>query len=146
MLRRPRIVASAFFATAAVAVCVLWFRSYWTEDTWGRSYLKKDNSSPRLDVDSELGAINLSYCPDCFPFSPTWEWNSMPAQPVHGRPSWLFNTSAGLEVRFPCSLPVTIFTLLAVAPWIRWHFNLRTMFVATTVAAIALAMIVALSR
>jgi hypothetical protein len=49
-------------------------------------------------------------------------------------------------IRVPFWTPVTISVILAAFPWLRWRFSLRTLLIATTLVAVALGIIIALSR
>jgi hypothetical protein len=53
---------------------------------------------------------------------------------------------AGTGLVIPYWSLVLVTPLLAVAPWIRWRFSLRTVLIATTLVAVVLGLIVYASR
>jgi hypothetical protein len=42
---------------------------------------------------------------------------------------------------FPHRLPIAVFALIAVSPWIRWHFSLRAALIAVGVVALVLGLL-----
>jgi hypothetical protein len=50
------------------------------------------------------------------------------------------------SIVIPCWFSVLLVTTLAVAPWVRWRFTLRTLLIATTLVAVLLALIAALNK
>jgi len=44
----------------------------------------------------------------------------------------------GINLAIPIWLPILLLASLAVVPWMRWQFSLRTLLVATTLVAVVL--------
>lgn len=80
MARKLSIAASVFFGLLTVALCVLWVRSYWREDSWARS----DDSFSRL--------ISVSGCV-VFHHNP----RPLPDFPNEGRGKWMYSKKAVKE-------------------------------------------------
>jgi hypothetical protein len=53
-----------------------------------------------------------------------------------------FNLTREVLLRCPHWFAATTISFLATAPWIRWRFSLRTLFIATTLVTVALGLIV----
>lgn len=99
-------------------------------------------------VVSEPGVIGTSVF-DVGAFgSPSWRWytiatkDKMPAR----KSNWEFTVGYRTFLRFPHRLPIAVFALAAAAPWIRWRFSLRTLFIAVTAIAVGLWFIVWLAQ
>ena len=63
--------------------------------------------------------------------------------------SWYFPLDRqSMFVVVPHRLPIAVFVLLAIAPWIRWsrRFSLLTLLIATTLVAAALGLIVYVAK
>jgi hypothetical protein len=62
-------------------------------------------------------------------------------------PGFVVNRGPGaFAFRIPYWLPVINIAALATAPWLRWHFRLRTLLIATTVMAVVLGLVVWVNR
>lgn len=61
--------------------------------------------------------------------------------------SWYFHLNRqSLFAVVPHRLPIAVLVLLAGAPWIRWHFSLRTLLIAVTVIALVLGLAIYFGR
>ncbi len=143
MLRRLRIAASVFFAAVAVALCVLWVRSYFVSE-W---VLVPVSGSSWVGPHSLRGQLIL-------------ETRSTPSVPEYGPYPWLKYGSTSPKNFFPLEktflgfgqnrtqrgaaivIPLWFLVLVAAAAagrqWLSWRFSLRTMLLAMTLAAVAL--------
>jgi hypothetical protein len=132
-IRVLKIAVSSAGLLAFVIGIALWVRSYSTADTlrWNGS----------LAVFSRECTITTSYPTAQFAGAPTWQWKStspdLMGQEI-GRQDWHLRLGNNTFIRFPYRLPVALFVLIAVAPWLHWHFSLRTVLIVTTVIALLL--------
>ena len=150
MTRRVRIAVSVFFAVLTVLLCVLWVRSYWTRDhfrwhvTTGRA----------LSVSSRGGIVGVV----------TWTedldgvTSLVDSGPVAGSPprrqmsnplrfELLRSQEFGsLGVVVPYWFPIFITAVCVAIPWVlnTRRFSLRTLLIATTLVAVALALVIRL--
>lgn len=134
LIRRLRIAASVFCAVVAVALCVLWVRSYWRRDhvqgPWRDSGTINFWSSPgQLTIgtvrkpSSSWHLKTLKYPDAWLPPPVRWGWGG---------------NALGTTVYFPQRVLVVVFALLSAAPWIRPRFSLRDLLIATTLVAVVL--------
>jgi hypothetical protein len=161
LTRYFRIALTALSLTACVLLIVLWVRSYWWMDTINSvpyrdaPVLAVDSCQGRLvfmcyeveiptwsgevsvgcDVSSyeieELALFDeLPEWGGAFGFNLQWQWGALPYIAV---PHWFL---AGL------------LGTIGLIPWLPWskRFSLRTLLIATTLVAVALAMIVVMRR
>lgn len=146
LIRRLRIVASAFFAVAAVALCVLWARSYWWRDqaVWvfapGR-YIDvqsdRGNLSARFRDIRDLGTVRSSD-PSTFTLRSRWLSTSDRFQGFGWHVSSDFVLSAS-PYWFLVLTAVMLGMLIApLHPGFR--FSLRTLLIVTTLVAVVLGM------
>jgi hypothetical protein len=135
MDRLSLIQATRSIKTAVSVVCLLvclllialWVRSYRTADT-----LRWNRLGTHV-VSSEKGTIAVYSTRREFAVS------AMIAVPAIDQHSWKFHPYMdGVYVRFPYRLPVAVFILGAISPWIHWRFSLRTLLIAVTVLALGL--------
>jgi hypothetical protein len=156
MLKYLRIAVTALSLTACALLVALWVRSYWYfDDPEGHI------GEMRMSFLSVSGKMRLDL--GWWGTSPKWEWHSKiieenesiginPGNNDRGInfQTSFFNVSFSKGRRFfvwmPSWLPTVLFGILAIAPWLRWHFSLRTLLIATTLVAVALAAIVAAPR
>jgi hypothetical protein len=159
MLGRLRIAASVFFAIMAVAMCALWVRSYaWAESVhcnpFGSVVLGASSINGRVGIGVSNTAPGAKSLLTRHSIDIRAHAMSVSLEEVYSE----FYLSAGLGVHsrgpgdFVLLLPswfmLGLMSTLAVVSWPRrtYRFSLRTMLIATTVAAIALGVIVVLSR
>ncbi len=154
--RKLRIAWSVVWGLAAVLLVALWVRSYWWVDEAALGSL----SDRFIRIASSAGefAIDEDKVPPAVTFPPRWD--SLPQMKGHTKLApdfneprwaasigfrWKFVPTAGMII-IPLWFPTGLFATLAVAPWIRWHFTLRTLLIATTLVAVVLGTIVWFSR
>ena len=134
VIRRVRIAVSVFFVTLTVALCVLWVRSYYVGDLLDFA----PNSSNKLLIQSATGKIKL-YWSDTQQWSPTYRrFHNRFAVPAFDAPlpfSW-----RGFQA--PHWVFISALVAIAVAPWIKGRFSLRTLLIATTLVAVMLGLVV----
>lgn len=145
LIRRLRIAASVLFTVVAVALCLLWMRSYWVADAVFKSVTR--NSA--VNVNSNCGIISIYVLREGF-------WGNYRGGQLtvsHGPPAdsqdllrelfqfgiqdngphhWLY---------FPHSALVLVFgTAAAISAWMpsSSRFSLRTLLVVTTLVAVVL--------
>jgi len=163
--RKLRIAWSAGWGVVAVLLCALWVRSYWLSDTifcmkhssgtsWFGGTYESDSSS--TTVTSEIGFIKL-----CWQEWPDFvnDWWDFDAETTDRK--FIEKLDLGLlglrtETTwygrlFAVSDRTLLFatTILAVAPWIsyfRWRFSLRALFIATTLIAVVLGILIYATR
>jgi hypothetical protein len=115
MLKHLRIAVTALSLTAGVLLVALWVRSYWDTDP------------------AEVIGI------------PVWLMNGtlrvydpFPPPANLGDDGIYFGDAS---IGFPIWMLVIGAITVAATPWLRWRFSLRTMLIATTLVAVALAAI-----
>jgi hypothetical protein len=170
-VRGVRIGASVFFGMVTVALVVLWVRSYWSEDfaTW-TSRPKGYNSDPNgfFYVWSGLGELGCSgYWTTSYRIRGPYRWQGIkvsPPEKPHRSDTTLLNRMGflgGWEVdgaspeQFGAIVPYWFVTsLLLIVALVVWplnrsidsiRFSLRTMLIATTLAAAILGFVVWIS-
>jgi hypothetical protein len=156
--RKLRIAWSVFWGLAAVFLIVLWVRSYEWRDRIviplrTPRFLRVDSNHGKVEFETYgqgMGEMSFSITAiSHVDITAAWD-RSFPTvpQPVD-RKQWRWESRTG---RFFVYLPhwslVTILAALAVVPWIRWprRFTLRTLFVATTLVAVLLGVVVGAVR
>ncbi|MGE3241377.1 MAG: hypothetical protein AB7G28_07850 [Pirellulales bacterium] len=152
MARKLRIAASVFFAVLTVALCVLWVRSY----RQGSSicWANRNNSSygcvsvagemrfssaqwpfqGRIVPGWTLASVDLEHETPALQFGPRFEFRSKTHIDVLILPHW-----------FMVAVTTTI-SAIAVQPWLRSRFSLRTLLITTTLLAVVLGLGVWLAR
>jgi hypothetical protein len=153
-LRYLRIAFSIACLIACALLIVMWVRSYrliervdviiGVEDADTNGIGPDTNSISLISVcgrstldvtyvstDGEPGIYYNSYPPD-----PEVEYLGI------GRVLFMTKPQPGWLISVPYWLSMSFIAALAVAPWLRWRFSLRTMLFATTIVAVALGTIV----
>ena len=148
MLKYLRIAVTALGLTACVLLVALWVRSYWWADGVGRTAQTSRNTTV-VSVGSNYGRVVLGRHVDPEWVVPPeminrWGYLSDKARPVQRRFDWKAS-SREIRIEFPTWLAALLAASLAVAPWIRWRFGLRTLLIATTLVAVGLGAIVLLN-
>jgi hypothetical protein len=155
MLKYVRIAVTALSLTACVLLVALWVRSYWHFD-----YPEGHIGEMRISFLSVSGKMRLDL--GWRGTRPKWEWHSKiieenesiginPGDSDRGInfQTSFFNVSFSKGRRFfvwmSSWLPTLLVGILAIAPWLRWHFSLRTLLIATTLVAVGLGAVVVLS-
>jgi hypothetical protein len=134
--RKLRIAWSVAWGVVVVLLCVLWVRSYKVVD---------------------FSDLIVSAHGNVF-FSPKLYLEPVGSRAGTAKSYWLYGTSILTVsnvrvVRLPGTgpaIPYVLFVLVAASlvatPWLRWHYSLRTLLIATTLVAVGLGTIIALSR
>ena len=150
MLKYLRIAVTVLSLTACVLISALWVRSYWWNDT-----VFGVIGSERLQLTSNCADLQLFVCPKAmFTVPPKWDYMRFIATPIPSKKRErivarrLNAPLQGIELSGRHYLAVAFAALLAGVPWIGWstRFSLRTLLIATTLVAVALAAIVYASR
>ena len=150
MLRRLRIAASIICALACVALLALWVRSYDTNDFVSRV----DSTGQLMTIGSDAGRIYVVHRTSfaapvvgSLRQAHGWKLSSVPSRSTAAtRKSFEWVSGALQEIMFPDWFVLLPLISIGVVPWLKWRYSLRTMLIATTVAAIVLGAIVWLSR
>lgn len=129
-----RFAWSVAWSTLAVAISILWVRSYWTKDTI------RIQRPRRCYIDSTSGIITSSFWPSVLnvdksesdwiiqePNVPGYRW-WFRYYPSTGYHSWY-------AVNFPHWFVILISVITAAIPWLGRQFGLRDMFVVATLLA-----------
>jgi hypothetical protein len=131
--RKLRIVWSVAWGLVCVLLIALWVRSYWWEDTI--SYKK-------LGVLSNRGTLYFGR--DDVLATSAWSMASDPATYKSELPQgigWV-NDPFWFFIYSPHYIIVVMSAAIAVLPWLRWRFSLRTLLIAMTLVAVVLGLIV----
>jgi hypothetical protein len=152
--RKLRIAWSVFWGLAAVLLIVLWVRSYWWVDqfvaSFGRYYVGVGVTPGALGVgvgtDTNVEPWTLGEP------NPAEEWLAAVVLP-NGQPYpsrvwgvFDFNTSDGVNAEAPFWFLILLLSTAATAPWLLRRFSLRTLLIVMTLVAVALGIIVCMSR
>jgi hypothetical protein len=150
MTRRLRIAVSVFFAVLTVLVCVLWVRSYWVTDLVSRI----DSRSIATTIGSQYGTVYFAHFDAAIGYKGSG--NSAAPREWAYKSVGGYTSSDGLFVwkRDSNSLHVAVaHWLIAIGaimggavPWLPFRFSLRTLFIAATLAAVVLGLIMWLAR
>ena len=140
---RLRTALSVSCGVLAVALCVWWAWSYSRVDIVtlgiapgpGYMFASSNGELSLARFRSIEGSVEAGWCAWTYPFSGTCAWETAPSTEFCGlrRGSFFVAVSHGFVV--------ALTTVLAVVPWTRWRFNLRTMFIAMTLVAIVLGVV-----
>jgi hypothetical protein len=150
MLRRVRIAVSIICAFACVALIALRIRSYDTNDIVSRV----DSTGQLMTIGSDAGRIYVIHrtsfaapVVSSLRQAHGWKLSTVPSRPTAAtRKSFEWVSGALQEIMFPDWFVLLSLISIGVVPWLKWRYSLRTMLIATTVAAIVLGAIVWLSR
>jgi len=151
-MNRPRLVRLLRIGTSAVCLvaCLLliglWVRSYWYKEGFNWLF----SSTKFMHVSSDVGQVFLGVgavsfvLPSYFRgeagvYDDEHELVRMPTL-LAGQNQW------GFQVGIPYWLLLLGTAALAALPWLRWRFSLRTLLIATTLVAMAVALIMAFAR
>lgn len=145
MLSHLRTPVTALCLTACILLIALWVRSHRWADVIARGSISSRTST---SIASNYGAIvvfsgvdpNLWHVPD--EVMNRWGYWSEKARPVERHFGWTVKNRR-YRLEFPTWLPVLFAAGLAVVPWIKWRFSLRTLLIATTLVAAGLGIIAA---
>jgi hypothetical protein len=151
LVRRLRIAASVFFALIAVALCVLWVRSYWRVDSF--TFRSKYRSYELISV---CGRVHVNrWIPGgrvIIPLAPLanntdWYFSTAELTEFVAIPSFNFETQRqtvngswtdATFITFHYWLVFGFSVAGVCMPWTRSRFSLRTILIATTLLAVVL--------
>lgn len=141
--RTLRIAWSVVWGVVAVLLVALWVRSCYRADTVG--FIR---SKVAVAVFSNRGTVACSVTQLGFPN--TWILENTPIE-VEVSPykyPWIYVQPLSTSITTPNWLLVTLFSGVAVVPWIRFstRYSLRTLLIALTVVAVGLGLIVWANR
>jgi hypothetical protein len=139
MPRKLRIAASVCFAALAIALCLLWVRSYWLWDDifWVNS------GAGGAALSSSHGQLRLGPCSSVLPVVGLI-WQSYPPEGFTPAPEFYFSLRHR-SLAFPYWFAVLTGCIVTGAPWLREQYSLRTLLIITTLVAIVLGLAVWLS-
>jgi hypothetical protein len=137
MKRRLRIAVSVFFGLVCVALCVLWVRSYWRFD-----YVSgMATASRQVEIFAIQGRLVIGTWGETI-IAP-WGHRSNPVadsqktvQLLEPHENALGFAIVKPSVVVPYYSVVFVTGVLAVLPWLRWRFSLRTMLITATLVAV----------
>ena len=141
---RLRISASAFFAVLAVAMVVLWVRSYWRVDyvtiegahvDFDAGYIAGKLGVQVTDWNSPHGALSIQ-----FKSKDVGAADLQRAESASGYMGFVYKWPGAFMI--PLWLPTLVCVGLAALPWATWRFSLRALLIATTLVAVALGLAV----
>jgi hypothetical protein len=136
----PRYLRIAFSATcliACVLLIVLWVRSQHHLDSANGPLLGKELIATSRNGGVALGWGNRSIS--------KWHVKHV-KEPTSSREGYTYVLGFGVNAAIPAIFVPHWFTVLlsaflAIAPWLRWRFTLRTLLIATTLVAVVLGLI-----
>jgi hypothetical protein len=138
--RKLRIAWSAICGIMTVLLIVLWARSFWRSD----SARYRGSAVTRMVV-SENG---VAYVGEWYPNqSPGWKFSSTPVtEPIVSirqqlAVAYFDERPRDVCLAFPHWLLLLPFAILTVAPWLNWHFRVRTLLIITTAVAALLGLV-----
>ena len=152
MARKLRIAASVFFGLAAVALCLLWARSYRASDDVriplpGTNTLRLDSMRGRLILHMFHGYPHLHHWDWIigYPVDVPGMWDNYDQQVRAWH--WIpMGTATAEAFVLPHWFPALLMGLLAAGVWVRYSFSLRTLLITTTLLALLLGLGVWLTR
>jgi hypothetical protein len=158
--RRLRIAMSVFFGVVTVALCVLWVRSYsWRDLAWAR--VPDFGSGSIASLNGKFQCLILWESTESANASFAWGRSRIPAKEAsrslmmsHVQHRWsglgfeLVNFPNPFAVAIPywCLTPLFAAGCYFIAGQSQFRFSLRTMLIATTLAAVVLGAIAYASR
>ena len=139
--RKLRIAWSLLWGALAVLLMLLFVRSLWRID-WV-FYLTPTVYANAASRGGVLGFWYESEPPAnlVLLLQHGWHFTSEPIPTLRG--SWRPSVHM---LRIPHWLVAGLFAAIGAGPWVRWQFSLRSMLIATTLAAAALGLLVWLNR
>jgi hypothetical protein len=152
MLKYLRIAVTVLSLTACMLLVALWVRSYWLSEGL---HVQLAESRP-IDFFSMCGSVEVSGGYDLssdHTFKPgTWRYYSGKTTPEDSSDlsrENLIKFSSRLDwdnyfIRAPHWALMLLCIPVAIIPWLRWRFSLRTLLIATTLVAVGLGLIVLL--
>jgi hypothetical protein len=145
MARRFRIGVSVFFAVLTVLLCGLWVRSYWVTDLISRI----DSRSIATTIGSRYGTIYFAYFDAAIGYKGTansaapreWAYKAVDVYTSSDGPFAWRRDLASLHVVVPFWLIVIVAVSCGGVLWLPLRFSVRTLFIAVTLVALLLGLI-----
>ena len=147
--RKLRIVWSVVCGVACVLLCLLWIRSFWEIDIYGKQLsdvngftLISRNGAAYCAIGHSIESRELRNVTRRFILKKIKYAEAVAeVERTTSRHFVIANDGIITIVRVPdwCLLGLT--TALAAAPWLRWRFSLRTLLIATTLVAVVLGLV-----
>jgi hypothetical protein len=137
--RKLRIAFSVTCAMACLLLIVLWVRSFYIADI----AMGNISASTAFTVTSDKGKVGLAVN-TAAPNYRASSWHASYVPSIGGGQAWFASRLPAPSVGWFVSVPQLLFASLAAVigttPWISWrhNFSLRTLLVATTLAAVLL--------
>jgi hypothetical protein len=139
--RKLRIAWSVGWGILCVLLIMLWLRSYWQR--WEQLSFVSYNGRGWY-IASSPGAVTLTTAL----YNPAepgeWRMHSAWEPGFLGFNKFTYRSSISLRVPF-WFICVGLFACTAI-PWLHWRFSLRTLLIATTLAAVCLGLLVMMLR
>jgi type VI protein secretion system component VasF len=139
--RKLRIAWSVVWGIGCLLLIVLWVRSHWEIDIYG----KQPSNVNGFSLLSRNGAVYCAIGRE-MDLDVTWRfilaWIDVDAARTTSRHFVIANDGMITIVRVPDWFLLGLIAALVAAPWIRWQFSLRTLLIATTLVAVVLGVIV----
>jgi hypothetical protein len=147
--RKLRIAVTVLSLAACLLLSALWVRSYWVIE----SIINKRTASSEttfIMIATDHGTLSYSRVtlPTNKSFTDGWHYErGRPEFTSKHRWSWIRYKNNTLIIRFPTLFPAVILYAVAAIPWLDWkrRFSLRTLLIATTLFAVVLGIVVAMS-
>jgi hypothetical protein len=146
-LRFLRISWTVGCGVVCVVLVVLWVRTYWWEDCL---HIPQGKNNRMIAVASFSGVLGIRVAHESYfhKYGHPWKltttaWRELPDHTVIGVYGKVEPERWTVEFNYWLLLLSSI--VFAAAPWLRWRFSLRTLLIATTLIAIGLGSIIALS-
>lgn len=142
-LKYLRLTWTGFFAVVTVLLCVLWLRSYW----WVEQASLPIGQSRCLYFGSVPGAFMFGVTsepwPETYSSEPADAWlaDALDDEDTPWSSARKFRLMGG-AVMLPYWFGSSSAPLIALAPWTRLRFSLRTLLIATTLVAVLLGIFV----
>jgi hypothetical protein len=156
-----KIAWTTAWGIACLLLVVLWVRSY----SWVDNIIGPSKGSSRFGVATANGWLTVRYGNGKFNQQAFPEWTLLSTSAAEmeetykqmedsikrttatfSRPIHRFGWIQDWGFQFPYWLPAVLLLTLAVAPWLRMRFSLRTLLIGMTVAAVLLGIVVYVIR
>jgi hypothetical protein len=146
IIRLLRIVFSAGCGVLCLLLIVLWVRSYRWLDTFHLSY-DGDRAHWFGSIAGEL-RYGTPWAPHAYGLTwdshdtsaPGWRLEERPTRSILGF-RWGSSGRGKRSPVVPHWFPVSVIAVIGIAPWLPFHFSLRTLLIATTLVAVALGLV-----
>ena len=147
--RELRIAFSAACSIACVLLSVLWVSSYWKQYTvtWNitkNTALMTYSAAGGLFV--YLGNTQFKYPYEIDSYALDAETIKVFRASNAKKAFRIINEDGGVDTVIPLPLALSLTAAFAALPWLGYRFSLRTLLIATTVIAVALGIIVWMTR